>query len=95
MISLVDTDVYSLKAEVEDDTFYLHMDYKLNTFHKSIYQELLSQWGEILQGLKLAGVKQVGSIVHKADINVQKFQTMFGLELFKETDSVYIYRIQL
>ena len=79
MITLIDIDAYVLKAEVEGEVVFIHMDYKFDTFTKSIYKELLVQWEIILEELKEKGIKVVATLIPESWEKTRKWQAMFGL----------------
>ena len=95
MITLEDNGMYVLRMEPVEDTAYLHMDYKKPMFSKSHYEILLNDWVQILEHVKLMGFTFVGSIIPKSDTKIQKFQSLFGLEIRDETEEAYIYRMVL
>lgn len=95
MILLLDTPVYKLQAEVDGSTYYIHMDYKLETFSKSIYLNLFEQWSLILKELKAKGVKKVASAIPHGWDKVMKWQTMFGLSPVKENDKFVIFEMEI
>ena len=94
MIVLLENDIYKLSAEdnVEPNVYYLHFEYKLTSFTKSIYKSFLIQWLLILDELKERGIEEVKSIIPQEEIKIQKFQIMFGMEEYATTDEHIIYR---
>jgi len=95
VITLEDNGMYVLRMESVEDTAYLHMNYKKSVFSKSSYERLLNDWVQILEHVKLMGFTFVGSIIPKSDRKIQKFQSLFGLEIEGETEEAYIYRMVL
>lgn len=95
-MTLIDTPVYKLDAEeYEGDVYFLHFDYKLPIFNATIYKVLLEQWSLILEQLRARGVKWIASCIPKSEPKVQKWQTMFGLEMYAETENDFLYRMEL
>lgn len=92
MIVLIDTDVYKLQAEVIDEVAFLHMDYNLPKFTKTIYKELLLQWWIILEKLKVSGIEAVASLIPENWDKVHKWQEMFGLEPTHVIDGKILFR---
>lgn len=92
MITLLDTDVYTLKAEIENEVAFMHMDYKLPEFTKGIYKELLAQWFEVMNTLKLNGIKVVASIIPDDCEKAKKWQEMFGLSAACEVQDTILFR---
>lgn len=92
---LLDTDVYTLKAENVNGVFFLHFNYKLEKFTKSDYKELFKQWAVVTEYLKEQGVKAVASLIPKDELKTQKWQTMFGLEPHVELGDSVMYRMVL
>lgn len=95
MILLLDTPVYKLQAEVDGTTYYLHMDYKLDKFSKSIYLSIFEQWVLILDELKKRGVKKVASAIPEGWDKVMKWQTMFGLSPTKQQGEFIIFELEI
>ena len=95
MITLINTDSYELKAEIDGPVAFLHMDYKLQGFTKSMYYELLLQWEEILKNLKENGIQVVASLIPKEWSKVQKWQGMFGLTPTHEVQDKILFRREL
>ena len=93
MIVLLENDVYKLSAEenIEPDVYYLHFEYKLPTFTKSIYKSFIMQWLLIQDELKDKGIEEVKSIIPIEDDKTQKWQLMFGFEERAIMDSCIIY----
>lgn len=92
MITLIENSSYKLSAEVKGSIYYLHFNYKLDVFTKSIYKVLLESWILILDELKTQGVKEVRSIIPIEDFKTQKFQMMFGLDLIEDNSGYQVYR---
>lgn len=95
MILLLETPLYKLQAEVDGTTYYLHFDYKLEVFNKTVYEALLDQWVLILKELKERGVKKVASGIPKGWDKVMKWQVMFGLSPVKETEDLVIFEMEI
>ena len=95
MITLIDTDLYALKAEIDGPIAFLHMNYKPEVFTKSVYCELLLQWDEILKRLKESGIQVVASLIPKEWDKVQKWQGMFGLTPTHEVEDKILFRREL
>ena len=95
MILLLETEAYRLRAEEEGTTYYLHFDYKLESFTKTIYMLLIEQWVLILKELKSMGITEIKSIIPKEEKKTKKFQLMFGLEEYDTTESFVLYRREL
>jgi len=92
---LVETPLYKLSGELESGSLVLHLDYLKDKFTKSIYKQMLSDWLDITEGLKEAGVAEVFSAIAKDEHKICKWQAMFGLEPYKYTDEAIIYRREL
>lgn len=92
MITLLENDFYSLKAEAKDTTYFMHFDYKLPVFNKTIYKLLLSQWVLVLEEFKKDGIEDIQSIIPVEETKIQKFQGMFGLEEYNRNESYSFYK---
>lgn len=95
MITLIDIDTYTLRAEIEGEVAFLHMDYKLEKFTKGVYEELLIQWDFVLKELKNNGIKVVASFIPDKCEKVKKWQIMFGLVPIYTIGSRLLFRREL
>lgn len=93
MITLLDTVVFTLKAEedLEEGVYYLHMDYKFPVFNKTILKSLFAQWKLILEELDKRGIHTVASVIPKQDTKVIKWQKIFGLVEVERHDNLIIF----
>lgn len=95
MITFLDTDVYTIRVEILEDAAFLHFNYKLEVFSKSIYHYLLEQWTVILQKLKELGMSSVRSIIPDDWKKAQKWQTMFGLAPYAQGEGLTFYAMEI
>jgi hypothetical protein len=84
-----------IKGEVIKNNLYIHFEYTKKDFKLSDYKEMLNIWSDVLLGLKDTGIKTIFSCIPKEEIKTNKFQVMFGLSPYKETDQAAIYRMEL
>ena len=82
-------------GEVIENNLYIHFEYTKKDFKLSDYKEMLNIWSDVLLGLKDTGVKTIYSCIPKEEIKTNKFQVMFGLVPYKETNQATIYRMKL
>jgi hypothetical protein len=82
-------------GEVFENDLYIHFKYTKKDFKLSDYKGMLNIWADVLLGLKDTDVKIIYSCVPKEEIKTNKFQVMFGLQPYKETDQITIYRMEL
>lgn len=92
MINLVDNEYYELKAEISGSWLYLHLNYKIEKFTKTVYKIMLEQWVEILDNLKDSGVTEVRSIIPNDEEKTKKFQLMLGMEEYLMYEPLTVYR---
>ena len=72
---------------------FLHFD--VQNFSLSVYKRMWEYWPQILEKFKELGFESVHSCIPKDEVHIQKFQSCFGLEPFKETGDYIIYRLEL
>jgi hypothetical protein len=84
-----------LAGDVVENDLYIHFEYNRKDFKLSSYKEMLNIWSDVLLGLKDTGVKTIYSCIPKEEIKTNKFQVMFGLAPYKETEQFTIYRMEL
>ena len=89
---LVETPIYVLKAELNLEAIFLHLEYKSERFTKTMYKSMLEDWLDITTALKESNVKEVYSCVPEGDKKIRRWQTMFGLEPLFVSDEIIIYR---
>ena len=85
----------SLVGEIFENDLYIHFKYTQEGFKLSDYKKMLVIWADVLLGLKDTGVLNIFSCIPKEEIKTNKFQVMFGLAPYKETDQAIIYRMEL
>jgi hypothetical protein len=82
-------------GEVIENNLHIHFEYTKTNFKLSDYKSMLDIWADVLLGLKDTGVKTIYSCIPKEEIKTNKFQVMFGLHPYKETEQLTIYRMEL
>jgi len=82
-------------GEVIEGDLFLHFCYKKQKFSKKDYMTMLDLWSVLLSGIKDTGITEVFSLIAKGDKKVNKFQPMFGLAPYKETEQAVVYRMEL
>lgn len=76
---MLETDKVKLHVmEPAPGKYCIHCD--VLEWSKSIYKELINQWGEVIEELYKAGVDEVYAIIPEESRNTQKFAEMFGFE---------------
>lgn len=84
-----------MRGELVETFMYIHLDYKLEFFNKTIYKIMLEQWIDIMDYLKSTGVSEVRSIIPNSEHKINKFQLMFGMEEYLIHEILTVYRKEL
>jgi len=78
----------------ETNTIFLHCE-QIH-WSRGVYEEMLDVFSILLSDIKELGYKYVASIVPKCQCKTNKFQTMFGLELYAEVNSLNnLYKMEI
>ena len=92
---LLENQFGNIDGEVINNDLFIHFNYYKEMFTKTNYTEMLDVWSIVLSSLKETGVKHIHTCVSKEDTKTNRFQAMFGLEVFKENEQATIYRMEL
>ena len=92
---LADIPFGEVEGELFDSRLFIHFNYSKEHFKLTDYRKMLDIWTDILLGLKDTGVEAIFTCIHKDDKETNKFQAMFGLLPYEETDQALIYRMGL
>ena len=81
-----------IQMEFIEDTVWFHA--QADKWSPSIYKESLDSWLAIIEFCKVNGYKYIAS--HIPDDNkIRKFQTLFGLEPYAETEHGLVFRMEI
>jgi hypothetical protein len=72
---------------------FLHV--KQRRWSSTIYKEMLDVWAELCIDLKEAGYRYVASLIPEEDRLTNKFQSMFGLEVYAQTEGLNLHLMEL
>lgn len=90
---LIERDEYQLSCHLNNEgDLFVHVD--VDEWSKRIYQQMLEDWIEVLQGLKSKGVNKVFSYVPKEQEKAMKLTAMFGLMPIGEREGNILFEIE-